>query len=84
VAVVEVGTSLTVVLSRSRSASRRPPRSGARAGRSGIGATSPFARAPAKDRSPPDPVVHFRRAKGRFAIRRSYSWSEADQPLRST
>ena len=48
----------------------------------GIGATSPFARAPAKDRSPPDPVVHFRRAKGRFAIRRGYSWSEPDQPLR--
>ena len=30
----------------------------------------------------PDPVVHFRRAKGRFAIRRGYSWSEPDQPLR--
>lgn len=41
-AVVEVGTSLTVVLSRSRSASRRPPRSGARAGRSGIGADLSF------------------------------------------
>ena len=35
-------------------------------------------------RCPLDPVVHFCRAKGRFAIRRSYSWSEADKPLRST
>ena len=51
-------------------------------GTAGFGATSPFGRAPAKDRSPLHPVVHFRRAKGRFAIRRSYSWSEADQPLR--
>jgi hypothetical protein len=29
-----------------------------------------------------DPVVHLCRAKGRFGIKKSYSWSEADQPFR--
>jgi hypothetical protein len=47
-----------------------------------VGATSPLARVSAKDREPPTPVVHLCRAKGRFGIRRSYSWSELDQPFR--
>jgi hypothetical protein len=38
--------------------------------------------APAKGRSPPNPVVHLCRAKDRFGIRKSHSWSEADQPFR--
>ena len=46
-----------------------------------IGATSPSARVSAKDRVPPTPVIHLCRAKGRFGIRKSYSWSETDQPL---
>ena len=40
-----------------------PPRSGVRAGRSGIGATSPFARAPAKDRSPPKAALRDDRSE---------------------
>jgi hypothetical protein len=60
------------------SASGQPCGSAAALRTAGIGAPSPFARAPAKDRDPPDPVV---RAKGRFRIRKSYSRSEADQPF---
>ena len=41
----------------------------------------PFATGLAKVGNPPDPVIHFRRAKGRFAIMRSCSRSQADQPF---
>jgi len=37
---------------------------------------------PAKDDSSPGPVVQLRPAKGRFGIKTTYSWSEANQPFR--
>src|SRR5208282_2737462 len=64
------------------SASGQPCGSAAALRTAGIGAPSPFRPRSTKDRSPPDPVVHLCRAKGRFRIRKSYSRSEADQPFR--